>query len=680
MAVTKDGTETLGVFKISCRLVFMPRVILTLTILLFSLFSRGQDLVGFRFAQVGYKDLETKIFPADTSAAAYVLQEFGEAHVDYEDPNQLIFSYHIRIKILRQQGVDQADMEIPLFKQNGKEELIRNIYASSFNLQGTNIQETKLDSKSIFTEKNAKYYNVAKFAIPNAKAGSVIEYQYEISSPFLWNFKNWQFQSKIPKVQSEYHTTIPANYVYNITLRGYLKLANHESTIERNCLRGGNGGEADCSVNKYLMKDIPAFKEEEFMTSKENFISAINFELSQIQTWDGRTFKYTKEWKDADLELKNDQKFGLQLRRGKDVVDGYIDVATMGETDQLAKAKKIYDFVKFHYRWNGVYGDQSEFGIKKAFDEKKGNVGDINLTLVAALRYAGFEVDPVLLATRSLSRPIEIHPVLSDFNYVIARLNLDGKIYLLDAVDDFMPFGSIPMLCYNGIGRVMASEGSYWMDIKPTDKDRTVTQIALKLTDDGNMIGTINETYFGYAALAKRREFLEFDDEKAYLDKRKANNHFMNITSYERTASDDFTKPIGEKFGVEFSVFDSPGTPSFLFNPFLVGRYEKNPFKSDTRTYPVDFAVPLEKNVSVMIDFPETFEVASFPEKVGLALPAAGGRYVFGAQVNGNKLMINNILGINRTLFAPEEYPYLKEIYGRMLQAQNTDIVFQRKK
>jgi hypothetical protein len=81
-----------------------------------------------------------------------------------------------------------------------------------------------------------------------------------------------------------------------------------------------------------------------------------------------------------------------------------------------------------------------------------------------------------------------------------------------------------------------------------------------------------------------------------------------------------------------------------------------------------------------MIDFPETFEVASLPEKVGLALPASGGRYVFGAQVNGNKLLVNNILGISRTLFAPEEYPYLKEIYSRMLQAQNTDIVFQRKK
>ena len=658
----------------------MIRIALTISILLLPVLAHAQDKVGFRFGQVTYKDLDAKTYPADTSAAAYVLTEFGEAHVDYENPNQLIFAYHVRIKILRQEGLAKADIEIPLYKQESREELILKIYASSFTLNGAAIQETKLDNKSIFTEKTGKYYNISKFAIPGAKVGSVIEYQYEVTSPFLWNFKNWEFQDDIPKVESEYHTEIPANYVYNITLRGYLNLTNHETSITKECLTGGNGAKADCSVNKYLMKNIPAFKEEEFMTSKRNFMSAINFELSEVKNWNGGTSKYTKEWKDADLELKTESRFGVQLRRGKDVVDGHIDVATTGETDQLAKAKKIYDFVKFHYIWDGVYGKYSELGIKKAFDQKKGNIGDINLTLIAALRHAGLDADPVLLATRGLGRPIEIHPVLSDFNYVIAKLNIDGKSYLLDAVDDFMPFGSIPWSCYNGIGRVIGPEGSYWMDIKPTEKDRTVIQISLKLSDDGTMSGTITETYFGYAAVEKRKELVEFSDEKAYLEKRKATNHFMSITSYERSDGDDLAKPVSEKFGVEFSVFDSPQTSNFLFNPFLVGRYEKNPFKADTRSYPVDFAVPIEKNVSVVIDFPETFDVVSMPDKVGLALPNSGGRYVFGAQVNGNKLVINNILGISRTLFAPEEYPYLKEIYGRMLQAQNTDIVFQRKK
>lgn len=657
----------------------MIKALVTPFLIVLPLIVAAQDLVGFPFGKVSMADVTHESYPGDTSAAAYVMSEYGEASVSQENQNKLIYRYHTRIKILRQTAASKADIEIPLYKQDDMEEIVWRIYASSFNAEEGRVVEAKVENRSVFREKNGKYYNVSKFAIPNVKAGTVIEYQYEIETPFLWNFRNWEFQSDIPKAISEYHTTIPANYRYNVTLKGYLQLTDHKSEVQRECLRSGSGGVADCAINKYIMRDIPAFKEEEFMLSKRNFISAINFELSEITAWDGRKFKYTKEWKDADLELKNSPDFGLQLKRGKDVVDGSVDAAVLGETDPLTKARKIYDFVKFHYSWDGFYGDRSESGIKKAFDERKGNVGDINLTLIAALRYAGFNVDPVLLATRSLGRPIEIHPVLSDFNYVIARLMLGGRQYLLDAVDDFMPFGSIPLSCYNGIGRVIANDGSYWMDLKPTDRDRTITLINLKLSPDGMMTGTISETSHGYAALSKRKELAGYDDEKSYLEKRKSKNHFMTITSYERSSEDDLLKPISEKFGVEFAAFDSPETASFLFNPFVVGRNESNPFKSNTRTYPVDFAVPQDENVTIVIELPDNFEVASKPDNIGLGLPNGGGRYIFGAMISGNRLTVSNILTIARPLYGPDEYPYLKEIYGRMVQAQNTDIIFQKK-
>ncbi|HEX8060152.1 MAG TPA: hypothetical protein VF473_04415, partial [Cyclobacteriaceae bacterium] len=482
----------------------------------------------------------------------------------------------------------------------------------------------------------------------------------------------------IPKLASEYHTIIPANFTYNVTLRGYLDLESHDSRILNECFRV-SGGTADCALNDYTMKNIPAFKEEEFMTSKNNFLSSIRYELQQTKDFTGSVNKYTKEWKDADQEFKNSPSFGQQLKRGSDAMEEAVKKVLVNGDDMLTKAKKVYDLVKFHYVWDGTYGDHTERGIKKAFEEKKGNVGDINLTLIAALRVAGLTVDPVLIGTRGLGRPVEIHPVLSDFNYVIAKLDLDGKTYLLDAVDDFMPFGSISIPCYNGIGRVLNSEGSFWMDIKPTDKDRTSTMITLKLSEDGQMTGVISEMYFGYAALAKRKQMAEFEDQKTYLEKQKASNHFWTISSYERIDEHELEKPLVEKYGVEFTAFD-PGTEHFLFNPFLVGRTENNPFKSDKRMFPIDFAVPQDESIIIVIDFPQNFQVVSMPEQVGLAIPKAGGRYIFGSQVLGNKLTVNNALAITRTVFAPEEYPYLKEIYSKMLQAQGTDVIFQRKK
>jgi transglutaminase-like putative cysteine protease len=644
-------------------------------------FAQDTFSIGYTFGEVNLGHVTNNSFAADTSASAYVIHEYGNAFVDPENAGNLIFEYHTKIKILKQSAASYADIEIPLYKTEDREEIVRRILAKSYNADGKKLEETKLDQKTVFTEKNKKYYNVVKFAIPNVRAGSVIEYQYRIESPFFFNFRSWPFQAEIPKLRSEYHTSIPANYKYNITLRGFLKLTTHESSIQRECLAGGNGSVADCELNDYVMTNIPAFKEEEFMLSKSNFMSAINFQLSQVTHWDGRVDKYTKEWKDADQELKTHSDFGIQLKRGKEVVDDFVsNISISGEADPLAKAKKIYDYVKFHYVWNGFYGSRSEFGIKKAFDEKKGNVGDINLTLIAALRYAGLTADPVLLATRSEGRPTEIHPVLSDFNYVIAKLVIGEKSYLLDAVDDFLPFGSISLRCYNGIGRVMSPDGSYWMELKPTDKDRTVTYITLKLLPDGTMSGTISETSYGYAAIRKRKELQEINDEKSYLEKRKTKHPFMEITSYERSSDEDLSKPLTEKFGVEFSAFDSPETPSFLFNPFLAGRKESNPFKSDTRSYPVDFAVPQDENVTIIIELPDNYEVASKPDNVGLTLPNAGGRYMFGAMISGNKLTISNLLAITRPIYSADEYPYLKEIYARMVQTQNTDLIFQKKK
>ncbi len=257
-----------------------------------------------------------KLYEPDTSAVALMLDEFGEAYFDNNNDHNLLFEYHARIKILKKGGVSYGTFEIPLRKSDGRTERIVSIRASSFNIENGSMRETKLDPKNVFLENQSKYYDAKKFAIPNVKEGSVIEVFYTLESPFVFKFRSWEFQSEIPKLQSEFWALIPGNYLYNVSLRGYLKLTKEESELVRSCFLT-----ADCSRLKFAIKNIPAFKEEEFMTAKSNFISAINFELSQINYFDGRKDKITKEWKDADEELRQNSQFGLQIKRGKDIVD-----------------------------------------------------------------------------------------------------------------------------------------------------------------------------------------------------------------------------------------------------------------------------------------------------------------------------------------------------------------------
>jgi hypothetical protein len=634
---------------------------------------------GFPYGQVTYRELELKLYDADTTAVAVVLDEFGEAYIDNSGDHNLVFEYHTRIKVLKQNGIHQATLEIPLRKSEGRVEKIRTVTASAYNVEGGSMRETKLEQKSIFTENQSKYYDVIKFAVPNVRVGTVFEVYYKLESPFIYNFRNWQFQTDIPKIKSEFWAVIPANYVYHIALKGFLELATNESERVRECFSPGNGMSADCSRLKYGMKNIPAFKEEDYMTAKSNFVSAITFELSQINYFDGRKDRITKEWKDADQELKQHTDFGVQIKRGKDIVDHHIDGFLSGVDDDLAKAKQIYEFIRGWYKWNGVYGKYSELGIKKAFDAKTGNVGDINLSLIAALKYAKIDVEPVLLSTRANGLPSKLYPVLSDFNYVIAKLNIGERVYLLDATDPFHPFGLIPLRCLNGTGRVLAEKESYWYDLQPIDKEKTLAFINLTQTDEG-LKGIVQYTYMGYEAVNQRRRLSLSSNEKDYISEIKKNLNNVKILSHEIRNADDEGKPLVVKLNVEVEIHDTYGDGNFLLNPFISEQWKRNPFQSADRLYPVDFGAPLEEIVIMNLEYQPGLEVDGLPPKVGLVLPQNGGRYLFEITNAGNKVSMNSSLLVAKPLFTANEYHYLRELFNNVIAIEQTQLVFKQKK
>jgi hypothetical protein len=652
-----------------------------LLLLLFSgstLFSVAQDH-GFPYGQTTYRELDMKVYEKDTAAVAVVLNEFGEAYIDNSNDNNLLFEYHAKIKILKKGGLSYADFEIPLHKRESRAERVRSVRASSFSYENGSMKETKLESKNLFTENISKYWDASKFAVPNVRVGSVVEVHYIIESPFIFNFHNWEFQSDIPKVMSEYWASVPANYKFNISLKGFLKLTKNESEVIRDCYTPGGGYQADCARFKWGMKDIPAFKDEAYMTARSNLLSMINFELAEVQYFDGRKDKITREWADVEDELRKDEKFGVQIKRGKDIIDEHVELLIAGETDPVAKAKKIYDFIKAWYRWNDVYGTYSEFGIKRAFDKKTGNVGDINLSLIAALKYAGLNTEPVILSTRKNGWVTELHPVLSDFNYVVAKLNINNKSYLLDATDDFLPFGMLPERCLNGKGRVLGEEESYWHELNPSEKSRKITLINLKLEPDGVFKGTLQSTYNGYAALDKRKEIHAAGSDKEFVHElgKKMNN--LDIRNFKIENTEELARPLVVKLDIEMTQTENMNASGFLFNPFIIGRWEQNPFRAAERLYPVDFGVPLEETLILNFEFPDNFAPVDLPQKVGLALPNAGGRYLFDLQQQGSRLSINNSLQISRTLFTSEEYHFLKELFNRVIAVQQTDLIFKKK-
>jgi hypothetical protein len=70
--------------------------------------------------------------------------------------------------------------------------------AATYTLEDGKVVETKLDGKSVFTDKISKHLVEEKFTFPALKEGAILEYSYMEISPFFFNLQPWEFQGQYP--------------------------------------------------------------------------------------------------------------------------------------------------------------------------------------------------------------------------------------------------------------------------------------------------------------------------------------------------------------------------------------------------------------------------------------------------------------------------------------------------
>lgn len=637
----------------------------------------GQD---FEYLKLKQEDLNLSKAPMDSTANAVVLREFGTASVRFDDSYghlYIDFEYHVRIKILHKNGFDHANIVIPQRVYDDKEDFIQDLKASTINFKNGQLEYTELDHKKIFKERKNKYVTLTKFTMPNLSEGSIIEYSYRMHSPYIFNFKSWEFQSDIPKLHSEFLAYIPALYNYNVTLRGAQKLTSSDAKLSKECLRI-NGNAIDCSKMTYIMKNIPALIEEDYMTAASNFRSAISFELSDYIQTNGVKKSFTKEWKDIDYELITDKSFGAQIKKNN-LFTPILPEILKNTTDQLSKAKAIYEFIKKTIKGNDFIGIYSENTIKKALESRSGNTADINLALIAALNTAEINAEPLILSTRANGEVNSLYPVISDFNYVIAKVDIDGQTYLLDATAPLMPFGLLPLHCINGQGRVIPlKKPSYWHPVKASKKESTRYSLTATLAEDGTLKGSLVTYSMGYAAANNRKNMLAAGSIDQFVEQLDERMPKISIVKHEIVNLDSLELPLIERYEIEVPMFDNMNSDRLFFNPFFIDRVSDNPFNLNERTYPVDLGSEKETRITLSIKLPKNYELAEEPKSLNMALANAGGRYLCATELQDDMLTFNQVLQFNKPVYDPEEYLSLKEFYSRIIQLQKTDIILKK--
>lgn len=653
----------------------MKKTYLFLLLLLCCFFSFSQSGFSSGDYRVTLGDIETNTFKKDSTANALVIYEQGNSYIDKEKYNLRTEKKH-KIKILKKEGFDNATVTIYLYKNKGNAEKVVDIFGTTYNKIDGEVVKAELNKKDVFTEKYDENHTIVKFTLPNVKEGSVITFSYKIISPYLFKYHGWEFQGNIPKLYSEYKTSIPGNWLYHIKLVGGKKLAINESEIVKNCLEMYSGASADCGNSIYAMKDIPAFIEEDYMTTEDNYLARIEYELETFRGMDGTIKHYTKTWKDVEKELRTDKEIGRQIKKtvkSKDILSTNI----INEKDALKKAKNIFQFVQNNYTWNGEYRIFKDVSINNLLKNKSGNISSINILLHNLLRELGLSVKPILLSTRANGFPTTIFPVLYDFNYLIVQATINDKTYLLDATDKYLSFGEIPFRCLNGKGRLLDfKDGGYWVDIKPNNYSNVFYQTELKFDKNDIIQGSIDSKKTGYHALNYKKAYYKNPD--SYVEELENNYPNIDISDFE-IVDDDITKPeFKESYNFEYN-FDDTGDNIYL-NPFIVKFFTENPFKLQQRTYPIDFGYKDLYFYSFKFNLSDNYDIVEIPKAVFTKLPNNGGQMSFSSIKNGKSIIISLRIDFKKAIYDPEFYPYLKGFMSKVVDIQTNSLIVLKKK
>ena len=668
----------------------MNRISSILIIALFcSITAWTQEKV--KFGEVLMADLEMTEYPTDSSAAAAILHHHGHTDLEYNtglDAFQYTFNRHLRIKILDKSGLDWADFAISLYESGRDREKLIKFNAIVFTLKNGKVTETKVGKKDLLSEQSSENYKQKKIAFPQVQVGSIIDIKYTINSPFYYSLVDWQFQYEIPVRYSEYRVFYPEWFTYKTKFKGYdsqyigtLDLSADSKSINFNSRSGSNRVDYRRMRYGWMVKEVPAFVKEAYISTVDNFLVSVDFELGSTNFPGATWVSLTKSWEELGETMIKSNYFGKLLNKNKTkFLADQIKGLTAGITDPKEKIVAVYYHLKDKVAWNKYQNKfTSSTSLKEAYNKGKGNTADINLMLLGMLKQVGLSAHPVLLSTKGNGFLNPAFPALRQFNYVIVQVEVaEGKYMLLDATEKDLPIHLLPTKCINDRGLLVKKEGIKWVELKPTGKFNITRSLDLDLNEDMEWEGKMKVRCKDYAANYMRESYIEENDEAAYIASIESDHEGLSIADYSIEGIDKLDKNVQESCKVNFSNQIMDGGDLLYFNPMLSFAMDENPFKLKERTYPVDYPYPQSEVCSFQFTIPDGYVIDELPEKSMIALPEKGGKFSYTVKVQGNKINILSQFRINKNLFLPAEYPVLKEFYNIVVAKHSEQIVLKK--
>lgn len=596
-----------------------------------------------KFGKVSIEELQMTHYDLDSSAAAVVLCDYG-----YFNLQDYSFTRTVRIKILKKEGLYLADDIYP-----GAEKT--EIKGKTFTLENGEIVETKLKRESTFRERVTEDYYRLRVAMPNVKVGSVFDIEFTQSFPP----PVWYFQKEIPVKWSE--LIMPQSRYFDMKR----KFTGYE-TLYIN------------SSNRWVAKDMPAFKKEPYINSVDNYITKFDIEMKSIAIPGVYYKEYATNWNAVARRLGESDYFGGNINAALYLREIAKSIEEKSSSD-IEKLEYAYEAIKENVKWNksrNLYCTYSTLG--KSFSEGIGNSADINIILINLLKKLDIMAHPVILSTRDNGLLSTFSASMNKLNYVIVYAKIGEKEFFIDATEEDLPLGMLPRRCLNGIGQMIIGETAKLVYIKPDEIDKTTEMLILDLKDDNSLSGTYVSKREGYDAFDTRTNYKSFNGLDEFVDNIEDSYSSLKLKNYKIENIDNLDQAVKETCEIEIQnmAFEMDG--NIYLNPLLHLQMAENPFKLEERQYPVDFTVPKTIFYNLTINLPEGYRVQEVPQPMRMGLPEQSAIVTYNIQAIGNKINIVYKLDVRKPVFYANEYKLLKEFYSQIIEKHSEPVIIKK--
>lgn len=683
-----------------------PKLILVFAIVLIQISivyaAKINDPAPIIYGEINKEDFTFNIddYPDfDPTSPAVILCDYGqEFFSEYGDSYQTRRIMHRRILILNKEGIDEANVEVWFktdnnsyaiekalsgagkygpFWINGKGEGIFKVKATSYNLteQGI-IEKNELDRSAVFVNDGTDLvgFDLLSFAIPKVNVGTIIEYTYtKVQSHFLLSSK-WFFQYATPCLHSEFRIAYQETDTYAVIRNGLLRkdLEPVESELTTKQFR-----KFKQLIYKFKLEVIPGMPEQELVSTMDNYRTNIIIQLQRY--WNYRRGEYKKiisTWEELSKEYLRIPEFGKQLFKYDNLFKQIKSKLPQPETVE-GEIEVCYNFVRDYFIWNGRYRRMPENNLKEAFENIVASGVEINLFLARLLREFGINSKIAFASTRDNGWVNENYPFVLQFNHVICTIEIEGKSYLLDAINKQRPYNIPPASLIDTKVFILDYADPKIVKVKSNILFDQMMVISAEINKD-QIQGKVQGRFKGYSALQRRSQIVEDSVEfmKDYLF-----NDIIDLKLETPTIINFKEKEKPLLIQVDFSF---PDAIQYIDSLLIIELSSillsiENPFVFEKRQFPVEFNFATKVEKLIMLKIPQGYDIDELPAPEKEMLDDGSAVVTVTYQKISNMLQIKIVLRTNELTYPIEQYSGLKDIFELWETLNSEPIVFVRK-